>query len=98
MPGISVHLLSSQLLYMARPAAPVQQFNQFGFFLFRIFAPICASCGISITPVEGTDDTVRVVAMEKDFHVDCYVCEVSTVPKSGQKVPKNAKFRILAQK
>ncbi len=29
-----------------------------------------------ITPVEGTEETVRVVAMEKDFHVDCYVCEV----------------------
>ena len=27
--------------------------------------------------VQGTEETVRVVAMEKDFHVDCYVCEVS---------------------
>ena len=42
----------------------------------RIFAPKCAACGEGITPVEGTSDTVRVVAMEKDFHVDCYVCEV----------------------
>ena len=25
----------------------------------------------------GTEETVRVVAMEKDFHVDCYVCEVN---------------------
>lgn len=41
----------------------------------KIFAPKCASCGEGITPVEGTSDTVRVVAMEKDFHVDCYVCE-----------------------
>ena len=31
---------------------------------------------LGITPVEGTEETVRVVAMEKDFHVDCYVCEV----------------------
>ncbi len=46
-------------------------------FIFnRIFAPKCAACGEGITPVEGTSDTVRVVAMEKDFHVDCYVCEV----------------------
>ena len=44
--------------------------------LFRIFAPKCAACGDGITPVEGTEETVRVVAMEKDFHVDCYVCEV----------------------
>eukprot|EP00095_Tigriopus_kingsejongensis_P011791 maker-scaffold119_size336447-snap-gene-2.37 protein:Tk11791 transcript:maker-scaffold119_size336447-snap-gene-2.37-mRNA-1 annotation:"lim domain-containing protein jub isoform x1" len=41
----------------------------------RIFAPKCAACGDAITPVEGTEETVRVVAMEKDFHVDCYVCE-----------------------
>jgi len=41
----------------------------------RIFAPVCNICNLSITPVEGTEETVRVVAMEKDFHVDCYVCE-----------------------
>ena len=45
-------------------------------FLYRIFAPVCNICNLSITPVEGTEETVRVVAMEKDFHVDCYVCEV----------------------
>ncbi|XP_012256719.2 LIM domain-containing protein jub [Athalia rosae] len=41
----------------------------------RMFAPKCASCGKGITPVEGTEETVRVVSMDKDFHVDCYVCE-----------------------
>ncbi|XP_059088232.1 LIM domain-containing protein jub-like isoform X1 [Tigriopus californicus] len=41
----------------------------------RIFAPKCAACNEAITPVEGTEETVRVVAMEKDFHVDCYICE-----------------------
>ncbi|XP_054708399.1 LIM domain-containing protein jub-like [Uloborus diversus] len=40
-----------------------------------IYAPKCAMCGKAITPVEGTDETVRVVSMEKDFHVDCYICE-----------------------
>lgn len=24
---------------------------------------------------QGTEETVRVVSMDKDFHVDCYVCE-----------------------
>lgn len=28
--------------------------------------------------LQGTGETVRVVSMDKDFHVDCYVCEVST--------------------
>lgn len=40
-----------------------------------LFAPICASCGKAITPIEGTEETVRVVSMDKDFHVDCYSCE-----------------------
>lgn len=40
-----------------------------------MYAPKCASCGLSITPAEGTNETIRIVAMEKDFHVECYVCE-----------------------
>ncbi|KAF5303033.1 hypothetical protein FQR65_LT08362 [Abscondita terminalis] len=41
----------------------------------RMFAPKCALCGKGITPAEGTEETVRVVSMDKDFHVDCYMCE-----------------------
>ncbi|XP_033117362.1 bromodomain-containing protein 4B-like isoform X3 [Anneissia japonica] len=38
-----------------------------------IHAPKCDVCGQPITP--GTNETVRVVSMNKDFHVDCYKCE-----------------------
>lgn len=31
-------------------------------------------CGL-----QGTGETVRVVSMDKDFHVDCYVCEASVL-------------------
>lgn len=27
---------------------------------------------------QGEDETVRIVSMNKDFHVKCYVCEVSS--------------------
>lgn len=26
--------------------------------------------------MENTEETVRVVSMDKDFHVDCYICEI----------------------
>lgn len=29
----------------------------------------------SFLVLQGTEETVRVVSMDKDFHVDCYVCE-----------------------
>lgn len=26
--------------------------------------------------LQGSDETIRVVSMDRDFHVDCYHCEV----------------------
>ncbi len=40
----------------------------------KMFAPKCAACLDAITP--GTMETVRVVSMNKDFHVECYRCLV----------------------
>lgn len=41
----------------------------------RKFAPKCSVCQEPIVPEEGKDETVRIIALEKNFHVKCYRCE-----------------------
>ncbi|KAL7025875.1 hypothetical protein ACKWTF_013672 [Chironomus riparius] len=40
-----------------------------------LYAPKCHACKKSITPLSDSEETVRVVSMDQDFHVDCYKCE-----------------------
>lgn len=42
----------------------------------RKYAPRCYICHLSITPEPGQEETVRIVAMDKSFHINCYKCEV----------------------
>ncbi|XP_051778197.1 lipoma-preferred partner [Erpetoichthys calabaricus] len=41
----------------------------------RKFAPRCSVCKEPIMPAEGQEETVRIVALDRDFHVQCYRCE-----------------------
>lgn len=43
----------------------------------RKYAPRCSVCSEPIMPEPGKDETVRVVALEKNFHMKCYKCEVT---------------------
>jgi len=39
------------------------------------FAPRCCVCRLPILPEPGQDETVRVVALDRSFHINCYKCE-----------------------
>uniref|UniRef100_A0A4W5MWC0 Thyroid hormone receptor interactor 6 n=1 Tax=Hucho hucho TaxID=62062 RepID=A0A4W5MWC0_9TELE len=41
----------------------------------RKFAPRCSVCGQLIIPEPGQEETVSIVALDRNFHVNCYVCE-----------------------
>ncbi len=41
------------------------------------YAPRCHICRLPITPERGQEETTRIVALDKSFHIACYKCEVS---------------------
>ncbi|CAL1593259.1 unnamed protein product [Knipowitschia caucasica] len=46
------------------------------------FAPRCCVCHEPIMPAPGQEETVRIVALDRDFHVQCYRCEDCGSPLS----------------
>lgn len=49
----------------------------------RKFAPRCSVCKEPIMPAPGQEETVRIVALDRDFHVQCYRCEVGIPVTAG---------------
>lgn len=44
-------------------------------FVSRKFAPRCCVCKQPIMPETDKGETIRIVALDRSFHVDCYRCE-----------------------
>ena len=42
------------------------------------FAPRCYACHRAILPSNGEEETTRIVALDRNYHIDCYRCEVSS--------------------
>jgi LIM domain-containing protein len=50
----------------------------------RKYSPQCESCNQPIIPKEGSTETIRVVAMDKNYHIECYVCKGCRIPLSDE--------------
>lgn len=48
------------------------------------FAPRCSVCLQPIMPSPGEEETVRIVALDRSFHVNCYKCEDCGVQLSSE--------------
>jgi len=49
-------------------------------YFYRKYAPRCSVCREPILPENYGQETVRVVALDRNFHVNCYRCEVGPSP------------------
>ena len=50
------------------------------------FAPRCYACHRAILPNQGQEETVRIVALDRSYHIECYRCEVRlTMKQKGNK-------------
>ncbi|XP_061615887.1 LIM domain-containing protein 1 [Phyllopteryx taeniolatus] len=45
----------------------------------KVKATCCAACNKPILPTEGCTESIRVVSFNKNYHADCYGCDVDFV-------------------
>ncbi|MEQ2255654.1 hypothetical protein ILYODFUR_016120 [Ilyodon furcidens] len=50
----------------------------------RRFSPLCEICKEPIVPAPGSEEIVKVVALDKNFHIKCYRCEDCVRPLSSE--------------
>ncbi len=43
------------------------------------FAPRCYACHRPILPNHEQEETTRIVALDRNYHIDCYRCEVCLI-------------------
>lgn len=80
--GTNVHI-SGWLVQLTKPFAPGLRMTGTVSSFLRKFAPRCSVCKEPIMPAPGQEETVRIVALDRDFHVQCYRCEVGIPLTAG---------------
>ena len=61
---------------------------------FRKFAYICSVCKNPIVPKEGQTKAPRIRALDRDFHPQCFKCEVGIDSHSLTKIFRESKFVV----
>ena len=56
----------------------IQLSDELQIIVFRKYAPKCCACDRPIAPKEGETTAQRLTAFDKDWHPDCFKCEVRT--------------------
>ncbi|XP_011409674.1 PREDICTED: Wilms tumor protein 1-interacting protein homolog [Amphimedon queenslandica] len=46
----------------------------------KMFAPRCASCQHPIVPLQGNKKSIRIIALNSSFHLECYRCSECDIP------------------
>lgn len=64
---------------------------------YKLYAPVCSVCNGRIIPDPGSEEALRVIVMGRDYHVNCFKCDLcNTLLQSGKGCyPLNNKLHCL---